>query len=260
MNQAQSFPKMVTSIEVERAESLSMTMKELRHVIESSTRKHRQNLAKITNASFGDSTDSLCNQIKFLRYGAIGQMFADPSWKQIVTDVADHIVIDWVQVRDGRKWKDVPDQEIEAAVVAKLFRKMMEQATPEQRQQILMELERHTDDPSLVGVLTVGGAIAGGMIVGRMQGFGLYIAASTVLGGATSALGITLPFAAYIGMSQAIALLLSPIGWVALVGGVVGGVAMSLNQPNWNRLQLAIVYVALMRSSPKKVINLEQVS
>lgn len=233
-------------------------MKELRHVIESTTRKHRKNLAELTNASFGDSPDSLCNQIKFLRYGAIGQMFADPSWKQIVTDVADHIVIDWEKVRDGRKWDNVQDQEIESAVVEKLFKKMIDKASPEQRQQILMEFDRHTDDPSVAGVLKTGGSIAGGMLLARMSGFGVYLMASTVLGGATSALGITLPFAAYIGVSQAIALLLSPIGWVALAGGIVGGVAMSLNQPNWNRLQLAVVYVAIMRSSPKKIISLEQ--
>lgn len=233
-------------------------MKELRHVIESTTGKHRQNLAKLTGASFGDSPDSLCNQIKFLRYGAIGQMFADPSWKQIVTDVADHIVIDWEEVRDGRKWKDLPTQEIESAVVEKLFKKMMDKATPEQRQQILMEFDRHTNDPSIAGVLKTGGSIAGVMLLARMSGFGVYLMASTVLGGATSALGITLPFAAYMGVSQAIALLLSPIGWVALVGGMVVFAAPSLNRPNWDRLQLAVVYVAMMRSSPKKVISLKQ--
>jgi uncharacterized protein YaaW (UPF0174 family) len=225
-------------------------MKEFLKIVEKAGKKHRKNLAELTNSGFGDPPETLCNHIKFLRYGAIGQMFADPSWKQIVTDVADHIVIDWVKVRDGRKWEDVPDQEIEAAVVEKLFKKMIDQATPEQRQQILMEFERQTDDPQVAGLLKTGGAIASGMIVARMSGFGVYLLASTVLGSATSALGITLPFAAYIGVSQAIALLLSPIGWVALVGGVVGGVAVSLNQPNWNRLQLAVVYVALMRSSP----------
>ena len=40
--------------------------------------------------------------------------------------------------------------------------------------------------------------------------------ASTVLGGLTSALGITLPFAVYMGMSQMIALAIGPVGWLAL--------------------------------------------
>lgn len=50
-------------------------------------------------------------------------------------------------------------------------------------------------------------------------------------------------------MSQAIALFISPIGWVALAGGVAVVTVNRLNQPNWERLKLAVVYVSMMRYS-----------
>jgi uncharacterized protein YaaW (UPF0174 family) len=232
---------------------MHLDMKELQHILEAAPREQRQNLAALTNSAFGDDPGTLCNHIKFLRHGAIGQVFADASWKQIVTDVADHIVIDWDKVRGGRKWKHVPSQDIEAAIVTKLFQRMMEETPIEQQQQILIELQRNTNDPQLADLLLGGGAIASGMIAARMSGFGVYLMASTLLGSATSALGITLPFAAYIGMSQAIALFISPIGWAALAGGVAVVTIDRLNQPNWERLKLAVVYVSIMRHSPAPI-------
>lgn len=86
------------------------------------------------------------------------------------------------------------------------------------------------------------------MAAAKASGFGVYLMASTVLGGLTSALGITLPFAVYMGMSQMIALAIGPIGWLALLGGL----AFSLNQPNWQRLTLAVVYVAVIRHTSAK--------
>ncbi|MBW4467655.1 MAG: hypothetical protein KME07_19690 [Pegethrix bostrychoides GSE-TBD4-15B] len=51
------------------------------------------------------------------------------------------------------------------------------------------------------------------------------------------------PFAIYMGMSQTIALILGPVGWAALAGDIL----FILNQPNWNRLTLAVVYVSMVR-------------
>lgn len=82
------------------------------------------------------------------------------------------------------------------------------------------------------------------MSLAKMSGFGVYLMASTVLGGLTGALGITLPFAIYIGMSQTIALILGPVGWATLAGSFV----FALNQPNWNRLTLAVVYISTIRN------------
>jgi uncharacterized protein YaaW (UPF0174 family) len=216
-------------------------MQEFYKIVNSATEEQRQNLAKMTNSGFGSSPEILCNHIRYLRRGSIGQLFQHTSWKQIVTDVADRVGVNWSEVLNGLTWNDLSTQEIEDAVVMKQFQNMLEQLTPEQRQQILLDLKRESDDPHFESFLLGGGA----MIAAKMSGFGVYLLASTVLGSITGALGITLPFAVYMGVSQTIALILGPVGWIALAGGVL----FSLNQPNWNRLGLSVLYISTLRHS-----------
>jgi uncharacterized protein YaaW (UPF0174 family) len=216
-------------------------MQEFYEIVSSATEEQRQNLAEMTNSGFGSSPEILCNHIRYLRGGSIGQLFCTTSWKQIVTDVADQIGINWSEILNDRSWHDLSTQEIEDAVVVRQFQNMLEQLTPEQRQQILMDLRRESDDPHFEGFLLGGGA----MLAAKMSGFGVYLLASTVLGSLTGALGITLPFAVYMGMSQSLAFILGPVGWVALAGGVL----FSLNQPNWNRLGLSVLYISTLRHS-----------
>jgi uncharacterized protein YaaW (UPF0174 family) len=216
-------------------------MQEFYEIVSSATEEQRQNLAELTNSGFGSSPEILTNHIRYLRGGSIGQLFCTTSWKQIVTDVADQIGINWSDILSGRTWNDLSTQEIEDAIVVKQFQNMLEQLTPEQRQQILMDLRRESDDPHFEGFLLGGGA----MLAAKMSGFGVYLLASTVLGSLTGALGITLPFTVYMGVSQSLAFILGPVGWVALAGGVL----FSLNQPNWNRLGLSILYISTLRHS-----------
>ncbi|SRR5579883_1488742 len=216
-------------------------MQEFYEIVSSATAEQRQNLAELTNSGFGNSPETLCNHMRYLRSGSIGQLFWNGSWKQIVTDVADHVGIDWTSTLSGRQWRDLETQEIEAAVVTQLSQNMLEQLSPEQRQRLVMEMQRDNDDPHLESLLLSGSV----MTVAKMSGFGVYLLASTVLGGLTNALGIALPFAIYLGMSQAIAFILGPVGWAALAGGIL----FTLNQPNWNRLTLAVIYISMLRYS-----------
>jgi uncharacterized protein YaaW (UPF0174 family) len=220
-------------------------MQEFHAIVCAATEEQRQNLAEMTNSGFGSSPEILCNHVRYLRGGSIGQIFHTASWKQVVTDVADQVGIDWGDVLNGRTWDDLPTQAIEDAVVVKQFQNVLEQLTPEQRQQILMELQRESGDPHFEQFLLGGGA----MLAAKMSGFGVYLLASTVLGGLTGALGITLPFVVYMGVSQTLALILGPVGWVALAGGCL----FSLNQPNWHRLGLAVLYVATLRHSDDRL-------
>jgi uncharacterized protein YaaW (UPF0174 family) len=216
-------------------------MQEFYEIVSSSTEEQRQNLAEMIGSGFGSSPEILCSHIRYLRGGSIGQIFHTASWKQIVTDVADHTGINWSEILNGRVWHELSTQEIENAVVVRQFQNMLEQLTLEQQQQVLMDLRGESDDPYFDVFLLGGGA----MLAAKMSGFGVYLLASTVLGGLTGALGITLPFAVYVGVSQTLALMLGPVGWLTLAGGIL----FSLNQPNWNRLGLAVLYISTIRHS-----------
>ena len=216
-------------------------MREFYDIVQAATDEQRHELGALIGSGFGSRPETLCDHIKYLRAGTIGQLFWQSSWKQVVTDVADQVGIDWLALLAGRQWCELPTQEIESAVVAKLFHAMFDQLSPEQQQKVVMEMRRENDDPRLEALLLGGGAIA----AAKMSGFGVYLMASTVLGGLTNALGLTLPFAVYMGMSQAIALVIGPVGWAALAGGVV----WTLNQPNWERLALGVAYVSLLRNA-----------
>jgi uncharacterized protein YaaW (UPF0174 family) len=214
-------------------------MDELFSLLQAATHEERENLAALTGSTFGSAPETLCNHLKFLRTGSIGQMFWNASWKQLVTDIADHVGIDWLATLDDRSWNDLPTVEIEAAIVLRVFQDIFDTLSPQQCQELLMSMERNIDDPDLTALITSGGV----MTAAKLSGFGVYLLASTTLGSLTGALGITLPFAVYIGMSQTIALILGPIGWAALGGGLL----WAINQPNWNRLVLAVIFITSLR-------------
>jgi uncharacterized protein YaaW (UPF0174 family) len=221
-----------------------MSLREFKKIVKAANPEQRHNLGELAGSGFGSDPDTLCNHIRYLRAGSIGQLFWDESWKQVVTDVADHMGIDWLALLNGRRWKRLETYEIENAVVAKVFQDMFDRLPADQREKVILEMQRNSDDLSLEGLLLTGGA----MTAAKISGFGVYLMASTVLGGLTSVLGITLPFAVYMGMSQMIALAIGPVGWLALFGGL----AFTLNQPNWQRLTLAVVYASVIRHTSAK--------
>jgi hypothetical protein len=102
-------------------------MQEFHAIVSTATEEQRQNLAEMTNSGFGSSPDTLRDHIRYLRSGSIGQIFHTASWKQVVTDVADQVGIDWVDVLNGRTWDELPTQDIESAVVVKQFQNVLEQ-------------------------------------------------------------------------------------------------------------------------------------
>lgn len=75
--------------------------------------------------------------------------------------------------------------------------------------------------------------------VAQASGFGVYLAASTALGFMTHAVGVTLPFAVYTGMSSTIAFVIGPAGWLA--AGAWG--FWKLSQPRWKRIIPGLMYI-----------------
>ncbi|MBB3048917.1 hypothetical protein FHR99_003191 [Litorivivens lipolytica] len=103
----------------------------------------------------------------------------------------------------------------DAVIVAALSR-----MTPPQRREVFtrevdaapMWEAAGVKDRSLRGVRTTASILA----LANASGFAVYAGATTALGFITHAVGITLPFAVYTGMSSTIGVLIGPPGWMAL--------------------------------------------
>jgi uncharacterized protein YaaW (UPF0174 family) len=80
--------------------------------------------------------------------------------------------------------------------------------------------------------------------VAQVSGFGIYMAASTALGFLTHAVGVTLPFALFSGMTSTIAFVIGPVGWLSV--GLWG--AWQLTEPEWKKLIPALIYIIAINS------------
>ena len=59
----------------------------------------------------------------------------------MVTDVADHVGVDWLAFLNGRRWEQLEAYEIENTVVAKVFQDMFDQLPPDQREKVILEMQ-----------------------------------------------------------------------------------------------------------------------
>jgi len=90
---------------------------------------------------------------------------------------------------------------------------------------------------NLTGVKTTAGALA----LANASGFGIYTAATTAVGFATHAVGISLPFAAYTGMTSTMGVILGPPGWLAIAAWGF----LKVTEKDWDKLMpLTLLLIA----------------
>lgn len=126
----------------------------------------------------------------------------------------------------------------EHQILTAAFERMLAEASPDQREAILVELARKQG--SSLGV----GAGTAALVVANLSGFALYTAASTTLAAVTGAVGLTLPFATYAGLSSVIATVTGPLGWAALGVWAVA----SLGGANFKKTIPAVMLVGTVRT------------
>lgn len=89
---------------------------------------------------------------------------------------------------------------------------------------------------------------AGALGAANALGFNLYTSATTALGFVTHATGLSLPFAAYAGLSSTLAVVIGPVGWLS-----VGLYAFwKLTSANWKVLTPAIVYLIQAKEAARR--------
>lgn len=94
----------------------------------------------------------------------------------------------------------------------KLVQHLFLNSTHEIKKQIDKNKNSYTGELAGLGTLTAA----------QLSGFGVYTMASTLLGGITSMVGVTLPFAFYTTMSSAISVAIGPVGWGLLGAYAIG--------------------------------------
>jgi hypothetical protein len=91
---------------------------ELEGLLQRASRDSRKELGQIIEAPFGNGAGLLCDHLIFLRSGAVGQIFDGRNYKQLVTDVADRVGIDWNTCLAGLSWKNLKARDIEDAIAS----------------------------------------------------------------------------------------------------------------------------------------------
>lgn len=91
---------------------------ELENLLSKSSNSSRNKLGQIIEAPFGNSAGLLCDHLVYLRSGAVGQLFDGRDYKQLVTDVADRVGIDWNTLLGVSSWSQLSSRQIEDAIAS----------------------------------------------------------------------------------------------------------------------------------------------
>ena len=146
------------------------------------------------------STDNISSLIK--RIKGVDKELTIVSYSEILDLVSKNFKLN----RDTKN-----DPQLEQFIIETQFKKMVDKLDKKDRKLLEDEVKKTAEEKfgknNLDLVLS-----SSGFIAANLGGFATYTMATTVLGGFTSLLGITLPFAVYTGLTSAISILSGPIG------------------------------------------------
>jgi hypothetical protein len=91
---------------------------ELKILLGKTSNDNRNKLGQIVEAPFGNSAGLLCDHLIYLRNGAVGQLFDGRDYKQLVTDIADRVGIDWNALIGSSSWSQLSSRQIEGAIAS----------------------------------------------------------------------------------------------------------------------------------------------
>lgn len=213
---------------------------ELRKLLQQASPQELEGLARILGVRDGAQADEIADALRSAGSNATASSWRklrgnEPHvpYREVLDDVARKLLV-------KTQSNDKSYAKLEQQIVATALQKLLDEARPEERQQLLRSLDQERS--RLAG--TVGYA-AGALVVANLSGFGLYIAASSLVSTLAGAIGLTLPFAFYTGMSSVIARLIGPVAWVALL---LGGGAMLVGGVDYKKTVPAVYAIAAIRA------------
>lgn len=178
--------------------------------------EEKRNLAAIVGLKDVEAPDRLCLAIRSAGSHSVAAAYRElrgrepgATYEVVASDVARKL-----GCRNLAKTASIAD--VERAAIEVAYAKLLEHAAPAERTALVSSVVKDQDS-SVTGLATAAGALT----VAHLSGFGLFTAASSSVAALTGALGVTLPFAAYTGLSTVLATVTGPIGWAALAGWAV---------------------------------------
>lgn len=156
------------------------------------------------------------------------------SYEEVAGDVLEKM---YSRVRPQELLCDIERQLIDQGMI-----KVSENMKPEDKRAFLQEVEGVA--ASSGKNLATAGWTSAAHLAGNASGFGVYLAASTVVGAVSNVMGVTLPFAVYTSMSSTISLFLGPLG-VALSLALL---LTAIGAPNMKKTIMTVHLVALVRA------------
>lgn len=237
-----------------------MNTNSVQSLVASLSSEHRENLAYIL-AVKGDDAASICEELRWLYHSKVrkeirakshaaanvvltkttgrhvdpitDEDYPPPSWADLIEGLARAL-----KVHDA----SAELSENAAYICDKVIASALQRMTPKERRRFFgagLDAAAVVQDAPQRGNLKGPLRAAGALGAANALGFSLYTSATTALGFVTHAVGISLPFAAYTGMSTTIAAIIGPAGWLA-----VGFYTFyRLTSANWKKLTPAIIYL-----------------
>lgn len=178
-------------------------MKNVLNLLQVMTLKQKEPLAKILGIK-DQSYSEIIKKFSKMLLPAKGWLQEPMNYNQMLTSIAEKNG----DVIDFSKGTVTAEKEL----YLKLFQNEFEKLSEEEKQKIIIELEKAGLNKDQISSLSGITAIS----VAQLSGFGIYMLASSTLGAITSMLGLTLPFAVYTGMSSAISFVIGPVGFLVI--------------------------------------------
>lgn len=218
-------------------------MQSIETLLDSVSQEKRDNLAKLLpqekfSKRVAPTAKKLVEALRWAHDSTfIGTVFRDPkSYHDILRTVAKHLEIS--SEHSTAKIEELICQKIGQDI----FKKMNDTQRAAFTAAIEKESAKHSGGSGFIGA----GGVAAALVAGNLGGFSTYMLASTGLAAVAGTVGLTLPFAAYTGLSAALGVALGPVGWVGL--GLVA--LFSIGGPSFDKLIPAILYIVMLRNDP----------
>jgi uncharacterized protein YaaW (UPF0174 family) len=139
-----------------------------------------------------------------------------------------------------------PIRDLEMYLIEDLFVKTAAQMNARQRHAFLTTQVQLSDFATVFPQTRVSGPATtlAALAFAQGSGFGIYLGATTALGFLSHAVGLTLPFAIYTGMTSTIAFLIGPFGFLG-AGALLG---FRILGPEWPRILRGVLHLIAMRA------------